>query len=175
MDEFMIWNTFLRVEKRKHVSLMGHPYTTCSVLFSNLANRQDWLPDGPSQTIRKLQNGEKRKSNLKAVFSFGRKFSLHQTLYRSSNNRRVWLQIWHYPWYYFGWVTQRSSTMQLHWYGQDWAICIQHAIFCISVTISENKLYEKDVVISMFKSLFLVQMILSQIFASNLVKILIFL
>ena len=129
LEEKMIWNTFVRVEKRKHVSLMGDPYTTCSVLFSNWDNAFWLVARWPESDHSKVAKWWKTEiTNLKAVFSFGRKFSLHQTLYWSSNNRRVWLQIWHHPWYYFGWVTQRSSTMQLHWYGQDWAICIRNIL-----------------------------------------------
>ena len=78
-------------------------------------------------------------ANLKTALSFRRKFSLHQTLYWSSNNRWVWLQVWHHSWYYFGWITQ-SSTMQLYWYGQDRAIWYgpYHRACCLQYDILRN-------------------------------------
>ena len=51
----------------------------------------------------------------------------------------MWLQVWHHPWYYFGWITQ-SSTMQLYWYGQDRAIWYgpYHRACCLQYDILRN-------------------------------------
>ena len=122
-------------------------YNLLSFVFKK--KRQPWLVD-------------RRRLNLKTRQSFRRKFSLHSTLYRSSDNVRT---AKHFCYYLSVLVTSVAVDMAL-----------SMKLLTMKYAKSENviSLIWLGVEINMSKNLFLVQTISSQKFASNLVKIWIF-
>ena len=146
------WKSSPRVQVRKHVSLLGSPYTTCSAEFSNKRCPSSIAIGWLLATLRLSDSIWKPDKVSKEISHCTRRYTEAQIMWERKSFSVIFIVL----------VTSVAVDMAL-----------SMKLLTMKYAKSENviSLIWLGVEINMSKTSFLVQMILSQKFASNLVKI----